>query len=145
MLATLTSCPMGRRLAVVDRARGAALLPSSERPPRADLPTVEAVDRVPLASLPAFLLHLTALLARGAVGLKGIGEAVDDCECFEVEEVARRLKCSVDLVRERGEEWNIAKVLTRDKNGKPTRVVYPRALLRAFLATKPAAAKRPAA
>jgi hypothetical protein len=58
------------------------------------------------------------------------------------------LKCSVDLVRERGEQWGIAKVLARDRRGRPSRVVYPKALLRAYLsgegecATSPPQQKR---
>ena len=51
--------------------------------------------------------------------------------------MARLLTCSVDLVRERGEEWGIARVLARDSRGRPSRVVYPKALLRAYLAGQP--------
>jgi hypothetical protein len=57
----------------------------------------------------------------------------DDCECLDAEAVAGLLKCSVDLIRQRGEEWGIAKVLARDSRGRPSRVVYPKALLRAYL------------
>ena len=111
-----------------------------------DLPPVEAVDSMPLAVVPGFLARLSALLARGAVRLQDAArDQGDDVEAWEVEEVARRLKCSVDTVRANGEAWGIAKVLTEDKNGKATRVVYPRALVRAFLADNPTAAKRAAA
>ncbi len=58
---------------------------------------------------------------------------IDDCECLEADEVAHLLKCSVDLVRERGEGWGIAKTLACDARGRPTRVVYPKALIRAYL------------
>ena len=110
-----------------------------------DLPPVEAVDAMPLAVVPGFLARLTALLARGALRLQHAVDQGDDCEAYEAEEAARRLKVSVDTLREHGEAWGVARVLTQDKNGKATRVVYPRALLRAFLATNPTAAKRAAA
>ena len=111
-----------------------------------DLPPVEAVDTMPLAVVPSFLARLTALLARGALRLQdAAGDQGDDVEAYEADEAARRLKVSVDTLREHGEAWGIAKVLTEDKNGKATRVVYPRALVRAFLANNPTAAKRAAA
>ena len=110
------------------------------------LPTVDELDRIPTAELPAVLLQLSALTARAAVRLQDAArDQGDDCEAYEAEEAARRLKVSVDTLREHGEAWGVARVLTQDKNGKATRVVYPRALLRAFLATNPTAAKRSAA
>jgi len=57
----------------------------------------------------------------------------DDSVCFAAAEVAQRLGCSVDLVREKGEVWGIAKVLARDVRGRPSRVIYPKPLLDAFL------------
>ena len=36
-----------------------------------------------------------------------------------------------------GEEWRIAKVLARDSRGRPSRVVYPKALLRVLFRPKP--------
>src|SRR5262249_26250091 len=47
--------------------------------------------------------------------------------------VATLLKCSVDLVRAKGETWGIARVLARDKAGRASRVTYPRALVHAYL------------
>jgi hypothetical protein len=94
---------------------------------------------VPAAELPALVLRLAALQSAVAARLHrlaGDGQA-DDCECFDAEAVARLLTCSIDLVRQRGEEWGIAKVLARDSRGRPSRVVYPKALLRAYLNAKP--------
>src|SRR5882724_6347287 len=100
----------------------------------ARLPTVEDVAQIPPAELPAFAAYLAALLAQATLRLQAAArDQGDDVEAFDVEEAARRLGCSVDLVRERGEEWGIALVLTRDKHSKPTRTVYPRALVRGFL------------
>ena len=48
-------------------------------------------------------------------------------------EVAPLMGCSADLVREKGDEWGIALVLSRDSNGRATRVVYPRARIKKFL------------
>src|SRR5438045_1335258 len=97
------------------------------------------VAEVPAGALPAVALQLAALQSAVAARLHRLAseEAADECECFSAGEGSRRLKCSVDLVRERGEAWGIAKVLARDSRGRPSRVVYPRALLRAYLATKP--------
>jgi hypothetical protein len=61
----------------------------------------------------------------------------DDTETFDVEEAARRIGCSVDVLREHGAAWGVERVLIRDKNGTPTRKVYPRALVRAFLERGP--------
>jgi len=109
-------------------------------------PTVDELDRIPTAELPAVLLQLSALTARAAVRLRdATRDQGDDVQAYEADEAARRLKVSVDTLRDHGEAWGVARVLTWDKNGKATRVVYPRALLRAFLATNPAAAKRSAA
>jgi hypothetical protein len=101
----------------------------------------EHVDAVPAAELPALALRLAALQAAVAVRLQSLAaeDAGDDCACFAIEEVAQRLTCSVDLIRERGEAWGIARVLARDSRGRPSRVVYPRPLLRAFLAGRPGA------
>jgi len=110
------------------------------------LPTVDEVDSIPAAELPAVLAQLSALTARVAVRMQAtVRDQGDDVEAYEADEAARRLKVSVDTLREHGEAWGVARVLTQDKNGKATRVVYPRALLRAFLATNPTAAKRSAA
>ena len=94
---------------------------------------------VPPAELPALVLQLAALQAGAAARLQALASAAeaDDCECYDAEEVARRLRCSVDLVRQRGEEWGIAKVLARDSRDRPTRVVYPKALLRTYLRGSP--------
>ena len=111
-----------------------------ERPDLADLLAhPERVAEVPAAALPALALQLLTLAGAVTARMRMLqGEAdADDCECFEADEVARRLKVSVDLVRERGEAWGIAKVLARDSRGRPTRVVYPKALVRAFLNGKP--------
>ena len=78
---------------------------------RADLAALlEHPDRigdVPAAEVPALVLRLAALQSAAAARLHRLAtEAqVDDCECLDVEEVSRRLKCSVDLVRQRGEQW----------------------------------------
>lgn len=102
----------------------AALL---ERPDR--------IGEVPAAELGALAMRLAALQGAVATRLHRLASErdVDDCECFDVDEVSRRLRCSVDLVRERGEAWGIAKVLARDSRGRPSRIVYPKALLRAYL------------
>jgi hypothetical protein len=94
------------------------------------------VAEVPAVELPALAIQLAALQTAVAVRLHrlAVEQDGDDCECFDVEEVSRRLKCSVDLVRERGEQWGIAKVLARDTRGRPSRVVYPKGLLRRYLA-----------
>ena len=94
---------------------------------------------VPAAELWPLALELAALQSAVAAQLHRLASEHDgdDCECFDVEEVSRRLKCSVDLIRERGEAWGIAKVLARDSRGRPSRVVYPKALLRAYLQAKP--------
>jgi hypothetical protein len=97
------------------------------------------VGDVPAAELPALAMRLAALQAAVAARLHTLASEAeaDDCACFAVEDVARLLTCSVDLVRERGEQWGIARVLARDSRGRPSRVVYPRALLRAYLHSKP--------
>ncbi len=94
---------------------------------------------MPPGELPAIALRLAALQAAVAARLHALvdNDHADACECLDAEGVSRLLKCSVDLVRERGEEWNIAKVLARDTRGRPSRVVYPKALLRAYLQAKP--------
>ena len=99
----------------------------------------EQVAQVPPAELPALALQLAALQSAVAARLYQLASDHDgdDCDCFDVEEVSRRLRCSVDLVRERGEEWGIAKMLARDSRGRPSRVVYPKALVRAYLKAKP--------
>ncbi|SRR6266404_741866 len=98
-----------------------------------------AIAQVPPAELPALALRVAALQTAIAARLHSVVSEYqgDDCDCLDVEEVSRRLKCSIDLVRERGEEWGIAKVLARDTRGRPSRVVYPKALLRAYLQAKP--------
>jgi hypothetical protein len=97
------------------------------------------VDQVPVAELPALIAELAALQARAAMRLRQAAAADDDdaCDCLTVEDVARRLKCSVDMVRERGAAWGIAKTLAWDSQGRPTRTVYPKALLRAYLNGQP--------
>jgi hypothetical protein len=98
-----------------------------------------AVASVPPGELPALALQLAALQSVIATRLRETSSEADadDCDCFDAEDVARRLKCSVDLVRERGEAWGIAKVLARDSRGRPSRVVYPKVLRRAYLNGKP--------
>src|SRR2546425_4390042 len=98
-----------------------------------------AVAQVPPAELPALALRVAALQTAIAARLHSVVSDYqgDDCDCFDVDEVSRRLKCSVDLIRERGEEWGIAKVLARDSRGRPSRVVYPKMLVRAYLQAKP--------
>ena|SRR5205809_2146379 len=98
-----------------------------------------AVAQVPPAELPALALRVAALQTAIAARLHSVVSEYqgDDCECFDVEEVSHRLKCSIDLVRERGGEWGIAKVLARDSRGRPSRVVYPKALVRVYLQAKP--------
>src|SRR2546426_8216806 len=99
----------------------------------------ERVADVPAVELPALALRVAALQTAIAARLHTVVSDYqgDDCDCLDVEEVSRRLKCSVDLVRERGEEWGIAKVLARDSRGRPSRVVYPKMLVRAYLQAKP--------
>lgn len=111
---------------------------------RADLTALLAdptgVAEVPAAELPALAMGLAALQGAVAARLAALAseaDSTDDCACFSIEEVARRLTCSVDLIRERGESWGIAKTLARDSRGRPSRVVYPKALLRAYLQGKP--------
>jgi hypothetical protein len=108
-----------------------------------DLPStlhLPDVDAVPLEQLDGLELELLAFLGR--VGMRRRQAAADasgdDCACFSVDEVAGLLRCSVDFVRERGAEWGIAKTLARDAQGRPTRTVYPKALLRAYLNGQPA-------
>jgi hypothetical protein len=93
------------------------------------------IDQVPVAGLPALIVELAALQARAAMRLRQVAAADDDdaCACLTVEDVARLLKCSVDMVRERGVAWGIAKTLAWDSQGRPTRTVYPKVLLRAYL------------
>src|SRR2546425_4548883 len=99
----------------------------------------EQVAQVPPAELPALALRVAALQTAIAARLYSVVSEYqgDDCDCFDVDEVSHRLKCSIDLVRERGEEWGIAKVLARDSRGRPSRVVYPKMLVRAYLQAKP--------
>ena len=97
------------------------------------------VADVPASQLPVLAMLLASLQGAVATRLHQIAAETDadDCECFGVEEASRRFKCSVDLVRERGEEWGIAKVLARDSRSRPSRVVYPKALLRTYLSARP--------
>jgi len=99
----------------------------------------EQVAEVPPAALPALALQLAALQGAIAARLHRLvsNNQADDCECLDAEGVSRLLKCSVDLIRERGDEWGIAKVLARDSRGRPSRVVYPKALVRTYLQRKP--------
>jgi len=107
------------------------------------LPTVDEVAQVATAELPAFAARLASLLVQTTLRLQAeVRDQGDDCEAWDVEEAARRIGCSVDLVREHGEAWGIALVLSRDRNGKPTRTIYPRARLQDFLAARPAAVAR---
>ena len=104
---------------------------------RVALPTVEDVEALALAELPAFAARLAALLARTALRLQTVaGDTGDDVEAYDVEEAARRLCVSVDTLREHGDAWGVALVVTRDRQGRATRVIYPRASLRAFLNAK---------
>ena len=56
-----------------------------------------------------------------------------DLQCLDAREAAALLGCSPDLVRDCGEAWGIARVLSRDARGRASRVVYPRLLIEAFL------------
>jgi hypothetical protein len=106
------------------------------------LPAPPDVDRLSAAELLRFVAQCSALQMHALMRLQAAaGDRVDDCDAFEVEEAARRLTVSVDLLRERGVEWGVALVLTRDKQGRATRVTYPRARLRAFLEGRPATTK----
>jgi hypothetical protein len=96
------------------------------------------VARLPLDRIPALRAAIRALhrdLAAVEEALDARWQA-DDGVCFLASEVAQRLNCSVDLVREKGEAWGIAKVLARDERGRPTRVTYPKPLFDVFLRSK---------
>src|SRR5207249_4536469 len=94
-------CQGGHASRPVSWCRGRTLMLRSNH--TSDLPPVEAVDTMPLAVVPSFLARLTALLARGALRLQhAASDQGDDVEAWEVDEVARRLKCSVDTVRANG-------------------------------------------
>jgi hypothetical protein len=96
------------------------------------------VARLPLDRIPALRAAIRALhrdLAAVEEALDARWQA-DDSVCFLVTEVAQRLVCSVDLVRERGEGWGIALVLARDERGRPTRVTYPKPLFDIFLRSR---------
>jgi hypothetical protein len=100
----------------------------------APLPSVEHVEQLPVAALPAFIAECSALQAHAAMRLGTPGSQADEeARALSVDEVADRLGVSADTVREHGERWGIALVLVRDKNGKPTRVVYPISRFRKFL------------
>jgi hypothetical protein len=102
------------------------------------LPTPSDLESVAIEELPSFIAQLAALQAAAAVRLQhATRHEGDACDCFTVEQVARYLGCSVDLVRERGPSWGIVRVLAQDRTGRPTRVTYPRVLLRAFLDAEP--------
>jgi|SRR5262245_57981106 len=96
------------------------------------------VARLPLDRIPT----LRAAIRAFHRDLAAVEEAldarwqVDDAVCFAAVEVARRLGCSIDLVRERGEGWGIALVLARDERGRPTRVTYPKSLFEMFLSSR---------
>ena len=90
---------------------------------------------VPRDQIPAVIGELEKLKAALWARLAG-DHQVDDCDCLDAEDVSRLLKCSVDLIRQRGEEWGIAKVLARDSRGRPSRIVYPKALLRVYLSAR---------
>jgi hypothetical protein len=96
------------------------------------------VARLPVDRIPALRAAIRALYR----DLAAVEEALDvrwqgdDGVCFAAAEVARRLGCSVDLVREKGEAWGIAKVLARDTRGRPSRIIYPKPLLDRFLHTR---------
>ena len=96
------------------------------------------VAQLPLDRVPALRAAIRALhrdLAAVEEALDARWQA-DDGVCFAAAEIARRLGCSTDLVRERGESWGIAKVLARDERGRPTRVTYPKPLFDVFLRSK---------
>jgi hypothetical protein len=96
------------------------------------------VARLPLDHIPALRAAIRAL-HRDLAAIEEALDArwqVDDSVCFSVTEVAQRLGCSVDLVRERGERWGIALVLARDERGRPTRVTYPKPLFDIFLRSR---------
>jgi hypothetical protein len=109
-----------------------------DRRPIAALPTVDQIDELLPSELSALASALTALAAHVTLRLQTmVTDHGDDVETFDAEEAACRLGCSVDLLREHGAEWGVERVLIRDKNGTPTRKVYPRALVRAFLERGP--------
>src|SRR5439155_23670817 len=84
------------------------------------LPTVDELDRIPTAELPAVLLQLSALTARAAVRLQDAArDQGDDVDAFDAEEAARRLKVSVDTLRGQAAAGGGGKTMTQDKHGKP--------------------------
>jgi len=96
------------------------------------------VARLPLDRIPTLRAAIRALhrdLAAVEEALDARWQA-DDSISFVAAEVARRLGCSIDLVREKGEAWGIAKVLARDERGRPTRVTYPKPLFDIFLRSR---------
>jgi hypothetical protein len=96
------------------------------------------VARLPLDRIPALRAAIRAVhrdLAAVEEALDARWQA-DDGVCFGAAEIAKRLGCSIDMVRERGEEWGIAKVLARDERGRATRVTYPKPLFDVFLRSK---------
>jgi len=96
------------------------------------------VARLPLDRIPTLRAAIRALhrdLAAVEEALDARWQA-DDSVSFAAAEVARRLGCSIDLVREKGEAWGIAKVLARDERGRPTRVTYPKPLFDVFLRSR---------
>jgi hypothetical protein len=112
----------------------------------AALPSAQEVDRVAIGELPAFVAQCAGILAHASMRLRSLAvEQGDDVEAFDAEEAARRIKVSTDTLREHGATWGVALVVTRDRQGRATRVVYPRARLRAFLNGRPTATKRAAA
>jgi hypothetical protein len=90
-------------------------------------------DRIPALRSAIRTLHRDLAAVEEALDARW---QADDGVCFSAGEVARRLGCSVDLVRNKGESWGIAKVLARDEHGRPTRVTYPKPLFDIFLRSR---------
>ena len=101
-----------------------------ERRKGAPLPDrlLDAIHQLDPLHLPAVAMALAARLAETS----RTAEPESDLRCLSAQHAADLIGCSPDLVRER-ESWGIARVLARDAQGKPTRVVYPRILLDRFL------------
>jgi len=108
----------------------------------APLPTVAEVDGLKPAELPAFIVQCAALQMQAAMRLQAAARDQGDDVCtVDAKEAAQRIGVSIDMVRDKGDAWGIALVVAHDREGKPTRVVYPLSLLRAFLERRPATTK----
>jgi predicted DNA-binding transcriptional regulator AlpA len=75
-----------------------------EPTPRVQLPTVEAVDQVPVDELPALVAELAALQARAAMRLRRDPvPTTDEDRLLTIDEAAARLALSKDWLRRRPE------------------------------------------